>query len=154
MARTLDIGMTAWSPLANGWLTGKYTKDNGSDEAKRLDNEGMSAFVQQSDRNLAIARTVDEVAAQAGCSSAQVALSWLLHQGTIPIVGACKATQVKDNLDCVNVKLSEQQLIQLDQASQIELGFPHDFFNQEMPQSFIFGGQFQAIDNHRYTQIH
>jgi hypothetical protein len=62
--------------------------------------------------------------------------------------------QVKDNLDCVNVKLSEQQLAQLNQMSQIELGFPHDFFNQEMPQSFIFGGQFKAIDNHRYTQIH
>lgn len=153
MARSLDIGVTAWSPLANGWLTGKYTKNEGDGGAKRLDNEGMSAFVQQNDRNLAIARAVDEVAAQIGCSSAQVALSWLLHQGTIPIVGARKASQVKDNLDCVNVKLSDQQLAQLDQVSQIELGFPHDFFNQEMPQSFIFGGQFKAIDNHRYTQI-
>ena len=154
MARTLDIGITAWSPLAMGWLTGKYTKDSGdSQESKRLESEGMSDFVQQSDRNHTIARAVDEVAAQIGCSSAQVALSWLLHQGTIPIVGARKATQVKDNLDCVNVKLSEQQLAQLDQVSQIELGFPHDFFNQEMPQSSIFGGQFQAIDNHRYTQI-
>ncbi len=93
------------------------------------------------------------MADQIGCSSAQVALSWLLHQGSIPIVGARKATQVKDNLDCINVKLSEQQLAQLDQVSQIELGFPHDFFNQEMPQSLIFGGQFQAINNHRYTQI-
>ncbi len=85
--------------------------------------------------------------------SGGLSLAWLLHQGTIPIVGARKAAQVKDNLDCVNVKLSEQ-LAHLDQVSQIELGFPHDFFNQEMPQSFIFGGQFQAIDNHRYTQIH
>lgn len=154
MARTLDIGITAWSPLANGWLTGKYSKDNGSQEPKRLDNEGMSDFVQQNDRNHAIARAVDEVATQIGCSSAQVALSWLLYQGAILIVGARKTAQVKDNLDCVNVKLSEQQLAHLAQVSQIELGFPHDFFNQEMPQSFIFGGQFQAIDNHRYTQIH
>lgn len=153
MARSLDIGVTAWSPLANGWLTGKYTQNDGNGEARRLDNEGMSAFVQQNDRNLAIARAVDEVAGQIGCSSAQVALSWLLHQGTIPIVGARKASQVKDNLDCVNVKLSDQQLAQLEQVSQIELGFPHDFFNQEIPQSFIFGGQFKAIDNHRYTQI-
>jgi aryl-alcohol dehydrogenase-like predicted oxidoreductase len=135
-------------------LTGKYTKDNGSDEPKRLNNEGMSAFVQQNDRNHAIAHAVDEVAEQVGCSSAQVALAWLLHQEAIPIVGARKAMQVKDNLDCVNVKLLDQQLAQLDQISQIELGFPHDFFNQEMPQSFIFGGQFKAICNHRYTQIH
>lgn len=154
MARTLDIGITAWSPLANGWLTGKYAKSNGSDEPKRLDNAGMSDFVQHGNRPHAIAHAVNEVAAQLGCSSAQVALSWLLHQGTIPIVGARKATQVKDDLDCVNVKLSDQQLAHLDQTSQIELGFPHDFFNQEMPQLFIFGGQFKAIDNHRYTQIH
>ena len=153
MARSLDIGVTAWSPLAMGWLTGKYTKNSGSGESKRLDTEGLSDYVQQTDRNHTIARAVDEVAAQIGCSSAQVALSWLLHQGTIPIVGARKATQVKDNLDCVNVKLSDEQLAQLDQVSHIELGFPHDFFNQEMPQSFIFGGQFKAIDNHRYTQI-
>ncbi len=153
MARSLDIGVTAWSPLANGWLTGKYTKNEGNGDAKRLDNEGMSAFVQQNDRNLAIARAVDEVAAQIGCSSAQVALSWLLHQNTIPIVGARKASQLKDNLDCVKVTLSDQQLAQLEQVSHIELGFPHDFFNQEMPQSFIFGGQFKAIENHRYTQI-
>ena len=154
MARTLDVGITAWSPLANGWLTGKYTKDGASEEPKRLDNEGMSAFVQQSDRNHAIAHAVDEVAGEIGCSSAQVALSWLLHQGTIPIVGARKATQVKDNLNCVNVKLSDEQLAHLAQVSQIELGFPHDFFNQEMPQQFIFGGLFNQIDNHRYTQIH
>lgn len=153
MARSLDIGVTAWSPLANGWLTGKYTQNDGNGEARRLDNEAMSAFVQQNDRNLAIARAVDDVAGQIGCSSAQVALRWLLHQGTIPIVGARKASQVKDNLDCVNVTLSDQQLAQLEQVSQIELGFPHDFFNQEMPQAFIFGGQFKAIKNHRYTQI-
>jgi aryl-alcohol dehydrogenase-like predicted oxidoreductase len=154
MARTMDLGITVWSPLANGWLTGKYTQENGSQESKRLDGEGLSEVVQRSDRNLAILRTVGEVATQIGCSSAQVALAWLLHQNTIPIVGARKATQVKDNLDCVNVKLSDEQLTQLDQVSQIELGFPHDFFNQEAPwQLFMFGGQFKAIDNHRYTQI-
>lgn len=113
MARSLDIGVTAWSPLANGWLTGKYTQNDGNGEARRLDNEGMSAFVQQNDRNYAIARAVDEVAGQIGCSSAQV----VLHQGTIPIVGARKASQVKDNLGCVNVTLSDQQLAQLEQVS-------------------------------------
>lgn len=50
---------------------------------KRLDNEGMSVFVQQNDCYLAIAHAVDEIAAQIGYSSAQVALSWLLHQLTI-----------------------------------------------------------------------
>ena len=154
MARSLDIGITAWSPLAGGMLTGKYAKGSGSEEPKRFDSEGMPDFVQQDERTHTIAHAVGEVATEIGCSSAQVALSWLLHQDTIPIIGARKATQVRDNLDCVNVKLSEQQLAHLNQLSQIELGFPHDFLNQEMPQSFIFGGQFKAINNHRYTQIH
>ena len=50
MAHTLDVGVTAWSPLASGWLTGKYTngKDDGDD--KRLDNEMMEGFVDKSDR--------------------------------------------------------------------------------------------------------
>ena len=60
---------------------------------------------------------------------------------------------MKGNVDCINVALSDQQLAQLDQVSQIELDFPHDLFNQEMPQSFISSEQFKAIDNYRYTQI-
>lgn len=151
MAQTLDIGVTAWSPLANGWLTGKYSngQSKGSDEAKRLDNEGMSAFVQQNDRNLAIAHAVDAVAQEIGCTSAQVALNWLRQQAVIPIVGARKHAQVQDNLNCINFTLSADQLEKLNQISQIELGFPHDFLQQEMPRQFIFGGMFAAIDNQR-----
>ncbi|MDF5721177.1 MAG: aldo/keto reductase [Rhizonema sp. PD37] len=152
MAQALDIGITAWFPLANGWLTGKYSNaQNSSDgEAKRLDNEAMSAFVQQNERNLAIARTVDAVAIEIGCSAAQVALNWLRQQGVIPIVGARKHSQVQDNLNCINFNLSAEQIEKLNHVSQIELGFPHDFLLQDMPRQFIFGGMYDAIENHRH----
>ncbi|NET45752.1 aldo/keto reductase [Okeania sp. SIO2B3] len=94
MAHTLDIGVTAWSPLASGWLTGKYTKAN-VEEERRLDNEMMKDFVNQSDRNLSIAKEVDKVAEEIGKSSSQVALSWLLNKGVIPIIGARKVSHIE-----------------------------------------------------------
>ncbi|MDJ0743857.1 MAG: aldo/keto reductase [Xenococcaceae cyanobacterium MO_167.B27] len=153
MAHTLDIGVTAWSPLASGWLTGKYTKGNATGEERRLDNEMMEGFVDKSDRNLSIAKEVDKVAAETGYSSSQVALSWLLNKGVIPIIGARKVHHIEDNLKCVDTKLSAAHIQQLDTISQIELGFPHDFFKAEMVRNFVYNGAFDKIDNHRYSQL-
>ena len=153
MAHTLDIGVTAWSPLASGWLTGKYSKGNDSGESRRLDDEMMEGFVDKSDRNLAIAKEVDKIAEKIGHSSSQVALSWLLGKGVIPIVGARKVSHVEDNLKCVDVKLSTEQIKQLDDISQIELGFPHDFFKADMVRNFVYNGTFDKIKNHRYSQL-
>lgn len=153
MAHTLDIGVTAWSPLASGWLTGKYTKGNATGEDRRLDNEMMEGFVDKSDRNLSIAKEVDKVAEQTGNSSSQVALSWLLNKSVMPIIGARKVHHIEDNLKCVDVKLSTEQIQQLDKVSQIELGFPHDFFEADMVRNFVYNGTFDKIDNHRYSQL-
>ncbi|MGL5836819.1 MAG: aldo/keto reductase, partial [Waterburya sp.] len=132
MAHTLDIGVTAWSPLASGWLTGKYSNGKENAEERRLDHEMMEGFIDKSDRNLAIAKEVDKVAEQLGKSSSQVALSWLVSKGVIPIIGARKVSHLEDNLQCVNLKLSADQIEQLDRVSQIELGFPHDFYKTDM----------------------
>lgn len=153
MAHTLDIGVTAWSPLASGWLTGKYTngKDDGDD--KRLDSEMMEGFVDKSDRNTTIAQTVDKIAEQTGNSSSQIALAWLQSKNVIPIIGARKAHHVEDNLKCIEVQLSTEQIKQLDEVSKIELGFPHDFFKADMVRNFVYNGTFGKIDNHRYSQL-
>ena len=153
MANTLEIGVTAWSPLANGWLTGKYTNGKDDGESKRLDDESMQGFMEKSDRNKSIALEVDKVAQQTGYSSPQVALSWLLNKGVIPIVGARKVSHVEDNLKCVDVKLSDEQIKQLDDISAIKLGFPHDFFQTDMVTNFVYNGTFEKIDNHRYSQL-
>jgi aryl-alcohol dehydrogenase-like predicted oxidoreductase len=153
MAHTLDIGVTAWSPLASGWLTGKYTQENGNKEERRLDNEMMEGFIDKSDRNTTIAQEVDKVAQQVGKSSSQVALSWLLSKSVIPIIGARKVSHLEDNLQCADVQLSAAQIEQLDRVSQIELGFPHDFYKTDMVRNLVYNGTFDKINNHRYSQL-
>ncbi|MEL7034015.1 MAG: aldo/keto reductase [Cyanobacteria bacterium J06592_8] len=153
MAHSLDIGVTAWSPLANGWLTGKYTSGNPTGEERRLDHEMMKGFADQGDHNTAIAQEVDKIAAEIGKSSSQVSLSWLLSKGVIPIIGARKVSHVQDNLQCTELKLSTEHIQQLDQVSRIELGFPHDFFNADLIRNFVYNGTFDQIYNHRYSPL-
>ena len=147
MARAFDLAITPWSPLGGGILTGKYNQRNGSSEQGRM--ETMKANI--SDRQLAIADVVCQVAEEIGHSPSQVALTWLRAQSgvIIPIIGARKATQINDNLACLDVSLSPEHLQRLNEVSQIELGFPHDFLQSEMIHDRLFGGTFSAIDNHR-----
>jgi aryl-alcohol dehydrogenase-like predicted oxidoreductase len=144
MARRLGLGVTAWSPLGSGLLTGKYTRSTAPAGERRLDKV---AFKEIDDRNFSIAREVDRVADEIGCRPAQVALNWTRQQGQIiPIIGARTAEQVKQNLACLEFNLETDQLTRLNKISQIELGFPHDFLNSEMPRSFLYGGMEDRID--------
>ena len=128
MAEALGLGVAAWSPLASGLLTGKYGR--GSTEEKRLDKSPSLERI--SERNLAIAGAVVEVADKAGKSPAQVALNWLRAKpGMIPILGARKLSQLEDNLRCLEWSLDAQQIRRLDEASDIELGFPMDFLRRK-----------------------
>jgi aryl-alcohol dehydrogenase-like predicted oxidoreductase len=125
MARAFDMTITPWSPLAGGLLTGKY--NNQSDRVGRL-APGRSRD-QVTGRGLAIADAVMSVADAIGCTAAQVALAWLVHQpgSVIPIIGARRVEQLDDNLGCLDIELTEGHLKRLDMASRIDLGFPHDF---------------------------
>jgi diketogulonate reductase-like aldo/keto reductase len=103
------------------------------------------------ERSLKIAQAVGEMARELGRSSAQIALAWILTQSPqmIPILGARRLEQLQDNLKCLDVTLSPEQLQRLNQVSQIELGFPHDFLGSNMIHDRLFGGTFEAIDNPR-----
>jgi aryl-alcohol dehydrogenase-like predicted oxidoreductase len=142
MAGALGLGVTAWSPLASGWLTGKYLGK--SKEEKRL--EKTPQFARKTERSAAIAKTVVKIAKAAGKSPAQVALNWLrAKSGTIPILGARKLPQFEDNLRCLNWSLNAKQLAQLDEVSQIEPGFPTDFLQKPFVRDFLHGGLFDRI---------
>ena len=147
MCQHLDIGMTAWSPLASGILSGKYTR--GETDNKRLD---ILPFHQLDERKLTIASVVDGVADQLGASSAQVALAWLRQRGAIPIIGARTLAQLEDNLASVELSLGEEQLVTLDQASAIDAGHPYDFLDKEMVRELASGGMADLIDSHRPTR--
>ncbi len=149
MAKAFDLAVTPWSPLGGGVLTGKYNKSAlDSGESGRLASSGSGSI---SETSLAIAEVVSQVAAEIGHTPSQVALAWLRAQSgvIIPIIGARKLTQFQDNLASLNVTLSPEHLQRLNQISQIELGFPHDFLHNDMIRDRLFGGTFNAIDNHR-----
>lgn len=132
MATSLGLGITPWAPLGAGVLTGKYLKG----EAGRLANNSKKL----TERNLRIAQTVADVAAEQGASSAQVALRWLMDRGTVPIVGGTQKNQIDDNLGVIGMNISTEQHVRLNEVSAIEMGFPHEFLSSEGVRDVIFGG--------------
>lgn len=98
--------------------------------------------MQLTERKLEVAEVVKAIAGQAGRSSSQVALNWLLMRDgvTSVILGARKLTHLEDNLGCLDFALDDEQLRRLDEASKIELGFPHDFISSPQVHGVIHGG--------------
>jgi aryl-alcohol dehydrogenase-like predicted oxidoreductase len=155
MARALDIGVTAWSPLAGGVLSGKYsnTQKNAGEQKRYGANNPMSAsFVNE--RNISIATEVQAIAKEANRTPSQIALNWIRQRKDehkdkeviTPIIGARTEAQINDNLGCLDFELTQDQLKRLDEKSKIQLGFPHDFISDA---AFLFGNTFSLIDNHR-----
>jgi aryl-alcohol dehydrogenase-like predicted oxidoreductase len=125
MAKELDLAVTPWDTLGSGILTGKYNR-----EASTKGRASLRGMVK--DRELAIAAEVIKIAEKIGRTPAQVALAWV-RQGegvVIPLVGAKTREQLDDNLGCLEFELDPSDKTALDEASHIELGFPHDFLAQ------------------------
>jgi len=146
MAKALNLGLTAWSPLSNGVLTGKY-HGHGSSEPGRMSTDMMKEFMpeqQQTDRIVAAVKSVSD---ETGRSMAQVALAWLRYRPipVIPIIGARKLSQLQDNLASFDLTLSAEHLKTLDEASRIELGFPHDLYTKKGVRAFAYGGLREQI---------
>jgi aryl-alcohol dehydrogenase-like predicted oxidoreductase len=148
MARARDLGVLAWSPLGGGLLTGRYGSDRPRPEGTRIEVTGRGERV-LSERNLAIADALNEVTAELDASASQVAIAWVRAQQqravVIPIIGARTVEQLEDNLGALDVELSDEQLARLDEASRVELGFPHDFGAG----SVAYGETYELIDDHR-----
>ena len=141
MAKALNLGVTAWSPLAGGVLTGKY-HGKGKAEGARMTIEGTKDFFPEEQRAVPIISAVKSVSKQTGRGMAQVALAWLRHRTVpvIPIIGARKVSQLQDNLASLDLELSAEQLKFLDGASRIEPGFPQSIYEREMVRGVRYGG--------------
>jgi aryl-alcohol dehydrogenase-like predicted oxidoreductase len=155
MAKALNLGLTAWSPLSNGVLTGKYHghgssppgQPGQSGDGGRMSSDMMKTFLPEQQRTERIVAAVKSVSDQVGRSMAQVALAWLRYRPVpvIPIIGARKLSQLEDNLASFGLELSADQVKALDAASHVELGFPHDFYAKELVRNFIYGGMRDQI---------
>lgn len=149
MAEAFGLGVLAWGTLAGGVLTGKYRSDRTATGPARY--AGNAATTRLSERHLMIADVVRSVAAESGRTPAQVALMWVRQRYpfAIPIVGARRVDQLDDTLQCIEHSLTTEQLDRLDEVSEIELGFPHDFLMSDSIRDVTYGGMWEQIDRRR-----
>jgi aryl-alcohol dehydrogenase-like predicted oxidoreductase len=118
------LGLLPWSPLAGGFLAGKFTRSGAADaNARRLKFNFPPVDLEKC---YAIVDAMQTIAARRNATVPQIALAWLLHQPfvTSVIIGAKKLDQLKDNLGSVDVKLDPEDLKQLDEASKLTPEYP------------------------------
>ncbi len=122
------IGILPWSPLAGGWLTGKYRRDEEPQGASRLGEDparGMEAYAPRNaqERTWRIVDAVRGVSQERGVSMAQVALAWVAGRPAVSsvILGARTLEQLDDNLGAASLHLSEAETARLDEASAPEV---------------------------------
>jgi aryl-alcohol dehydrogenase-like predicted oxidoreductase len=141
-ARECGLGICPWSPLAAGFLTGKYQRENdGASGEGRLIGANPFGNTLFTERNWRILDTLRTMAAQIDRPLAQVALAWVSAQPSITssILGASKIEQLHDNLSSLDIQLTAEQIQTLDRSSAIDPGFPYSIFTKEINRS-IFGG--------------
>lgn len=115
LAAHYGIGLTVWSPLAGGMLTGRYQAD--AQDPGRMANFDTVLF--EADAASRVMECVHSIAGREECSPAQVAIAWLLSKEPVAsvIVGASKTTQLTDNLGAAELALSAEDLAMLDEAA-------------------------------------
>ena len=131
LCRETGLGILPWSPLAGGFLSGKYDKAQGAPGGTRL-GEKKERFARfDNDRCWRALSAAKEVAAELGSTPAAVSLAWLLAkpQVTSAIFGARDVAQLESNVKATELTLNAQQLQRLDDASAFQLGYPYEFMN-------------------------
>lgn len=111
MAQTYGLALIPWSPLASGFLSGKYRRGEGLPEGARL-REGDRHFTEAAFKVLDVA---EEIAKEKGCTSSQLALAWCTQQPgiTSPIIGPRTMEQLEDNIGSVNLKVTDEDRARL-----------------------------------------
>ena len=144
-AQELGLGITPWSPLAGGFLSGKYQRkgDTGKGEGRLETTRDVPnpAFQRFTERNWQILDALLEVAKQINRPPAQVALNWALTQPgiTSTIIGASKTAQLLDNVRSSEFAIPAELRRKLDEASALDPGHPYIFF-EPATQGMVSGG--------------
>lgn len=120
-----DIGILVWSPLAGGFLSGKYSRTNPPPAGTRFADAG--SFVPfDKEMGYRVVEILKKVAARHGASAARVALSWVLGRPAVSsvIVAARKVEQLEDNIGAVDLRLSDEDVQLLDATSDPGVPYP------------------------------
>lgn len=135
MALEMGLGVTPWSPLRAGMLSGKYSREN-----LKAESPGREQSIARNNNEHAfnVVDVLKGVAANVGASPAQVALAWVLARPGVasPIIGARTLEQLLDNLAALEVKLGAGDIKALDEVSAPDLNFPHQFLNAALQSSY------------------
>ncbi|MBP5976242.1 aldo/keto reductase, partial [Brasilonema sp. CT11] len=148
MAKEMGLGLVVWSPLANGLLAGKYSREElkSSSAIESVAGGGRKALITGLGViNEQILNTVDEVkkvASEINKPAAVVALAWLRSKPAVTsiLLGASKSAQLKTNLEVLDTTLSDEHLQRLDAVSAVDMGFPHRVLDHPASRVGIFGG--------------
>ena len=129
MALELGMGVTPWSPLKGGVLSGKYTRQNQPPPGR---GEWVAGHLKE--KAFVIIDALIAIAKQVGATPAQVALNWVQNRpgvagGGSSIIGARTMDQLLDNLGALDIHLLPEHLATLDEVSKVPLAFPFDFVN-------------------------
>lgn len=140
-AETLGLGITAWSPLAMGLLSGKYRP--GSADQGRLSQDasggGLGLFTE---RNTQILTVLERIAGEMGRSMAQVALNWCVNRPGVAaaIIGASRLSQLDDNLAALDFTIPPELRSELDGATAIDAPYPYALFADEYQAAILNAG--------------
>ncbi|HTB10159.1 MAG TPA: aldo/keto reductase [Bryobacteraceae bacterium] len=123
------VGLLIWSPLAGGFLSGKFTRGGVSEEDSRRSKFGFPPV--NLEKTYDIIDAMQTMAKEKQATVAQIALAWLLHQPAVTsvIIGAKKPDQLKDNLSSIDVKLEAADLEKLDKLSELAPEYPGWMFS-------------------------
>jgi aryl-alcohol dehydrogenase-like predicted oxidoreductase len=134
LCQRFGLGILPWSPLAAGFLSGKYSRGEKAPEGSRLAaSRWQSNYARfDNDKNWKTLDAVKAVSKETGATLSQVSLAWLLTRPAVTsvIFGARTLDQLKDNLGAASVKLTPAQVKTLDDASAPDLGYPYDFMQR------------------------
>jgi len=131
MLKSEGLGLLVWSPLAGGFLSGKYGRDRQGDAGSRRTAFDFPPV--DKERAFDCIDAMREIATARGVSVAQIALAWLLHQPAVTsvIIGAKKPEQLADNIGATRVELGADELARLDAVSKLPSEYPGWMFTRQ-----------------------
>jgi aryl-alcohol dehydrogenase-like predicted oxidoreductase len=137
MAKEMGLGITPWSPLKQGVLTGKYTREN---HGKTDPGRGAWVEAALNDKAYDIVDELIKISKELNSSPSRIALAWLQQKSGVvsSIIGTRTMKQLDDNIAALDVVLTPEQVKKLDELSKPDLNFPAQFIENSGP--FGMGG--------------
>eukprot|EP00730_Choanoeca_flexa_P014184 TRINITY_DN6109_c0_g1_i4.p1 TRINITY_DN6109_c0_g1~~TRINITY_DN6109_c0_g1_i4.p1 ORF type:complete len:357 (+),score=100.47 TRINITY_DN6109_c0_g1_i4:53-1123(+) len=129
MCKALGLAVVPWNVLGRGVWAGKFETEE--DVAKAHEHDGRKG-VTAGEKEWKIIKVLKEVAQELNAKPGQVTIAWSHAKGCIPLIGARKKHHIVEAIEGSGLKLSKEQVARLDEITDFDIGFPHNFIGQEI----------------------